>query len=76
MLVTIRPWLLAHALVEANLLQPEARHGRIEQPDQPKVLILAAPGGQFDNRRCLLEDLTPTVQDEVVVSRDEGERDG
>ena len=61
------------ALVVKNLLQPKTRHRRIQQPEQPQVLVFAAASGQLDDRRGTIENLAATVEDEVVVGGDEGE---
>ena len=63
------------ALVMADLLQPETRHRRIEQPQQAKMLVLARIGGQLDDRCGTVEHLATTVEDEVVVGGDVGEGD-
>ena len=62
-------------LVVAHLLEPKTRHRRIEQPEQPQVLVFAAASGQFDNRRGLLEHLATAIQHKVVVGGDFGEGD-
>jgi hypothetical protein len=64
----------AATFVVADLLEPEAPYRRVEQSEQPQVLVLAGPGGQFDHRRRLLEDFASAVENEVVVGGDFGER--
>ena len=73
---TLFPHLALTIFGKANLLQPEACHRRIEQPEQPQVLVLAAAGGQLDHRRRLLKDLAAAIEDKVVVGGDFRKRDG
>ncbi len=70
------PHLSLTVLGKAHLLQPEAGHRRVEQPEQPQVLVLAGAGGQLDHRRRLLEDLATAVEDEMVMGGDLGEGNG
>src|SRR5690606_19510603 len=64
------------ALEVADLLEPEAGRGRVEDAEELQVLGLCRRLRQLDHRRGLLEHLPAPVQHEVVVRRHEGEGDG
>ena len=67
---TLFPHLALAVLGKANLLQPEARNRRVQQPEQAEVIVLAGAGRQLDDRCGLFEYLATAIEHEVVVGGD------
>src|SRR5690606_22081781 len=63
------------ALVVADLLEPETRRRRVQQPEQPEMIVLTRPLRQLNHRRGLLEHLPAPVQHKVVVRSNESKSD-
>src|SRR5690606_18612108 len=59
-----------------HLLHPKARGRAVQEAKEGEVVLLGRAGGELDDRRASIEDLSAAVEDEVVVRRDEGEGDG
>src|SRR5690606_29273687 len=53
----------------ADLLEPETRGRRVQQPEQPQMIVLARPLRQLDHRSRLLEHLSAAIQHKMVMRR-------
>ena len=72
-LVEELPWLArpveAAVFAVENLLHPETRNRRIQQPQQPQMRLLRRALPQLDHRRGAVEHLPAAIQHKVVMRR-------
>ena len=62
------------ALVVAHLLEPEAGGGAVEDAEQRKMVILGRGLRQLDHWRGPIEDLSASIQHEMIMCSHERER--